>query len=167
MFGSQGKGLMRVGMVDGESVPLPDLARYGGLAYLQRFVPQTATPGFDWRVLVVGGRAIAAMKRVSEHWVHNVAQGATCVACRMEPGLADLAQRAARALDMDYAGVDLMPDPGASCGAQVIEVNGVAAWRGLQRVTAFDIAQALVDDLLTRRLGVLLSPGDAASAGLP
>jgi hypothetical protein len=49
----------------------------------------------------------------------------------------------------------------------VIEVNGVAAWRGLQRVTAFDIAQALVDDLLTRRLGVLLSPGDAASAGLP
>ena len=35
---------------------------------------------------------------------------------------------------------------------QVIEVNGVAAWRGLQRVTRFNIAQAIVDDLLDRRM---------------
>ena len=35
---------------------------------------------------------------------------------------------------------------------QVIEVNGVAAWRGLQRVTRFNIAQAIVDDLLSRRV---------------
>ncbi len=155
MFGSQGKGLMRVGMVDGVSVPLPELKRYGGLAYLQRFVPQAQVPGFDWRVLVVGGRAVAAMKRVSEHWVHNVAQGARCTPCALDLGLANLAERAAAALDMDYAGVDLVPDPAAAAGAQVIEVNGVAAWRGLQKVTAFDIAQALVDDLLQRRLGVL------------
>ena len=59
-----------------------------------------------------------------------------------------LAEAAAAALGMDYAGVDLVPDAAAASGAQVIEVNGVAAWRGLQRVTAFDIAQALVDDLL-------------------
>ncbi|KAI5916858.1 RimK family alpha-L-glutamate ligase [Thauera sp. 2A1] len=155
MFGSQGKGLMRVGMVEGVSVPLPELKRYGGLAYLQRFVPQAQVPGFDWRVLVVGGRAVAAMKRVSEHWVHNVAQGARCTPCALDLGLANLAERAAAALDMDYAGVDLVPDPAAAAGAQVIEVNGVAAWRGLQKVTAFDIAQALVDDLLQRRLGVL------------
>ena len=52
---------------------------------------------------------------------------------------------------MDYAGVDIMP---AAHGAplQVIEVNGVAAWQGLQRVTGFGIARALVDDLLDRRL---------------
>lgn len=153
MFGSQGKGLLRVGMVEGESVPLPDLERYGGLAYLQRYVPQAQSPGFDWRVLVVGGRAVAAMKRVSEHWVRNVAQGAQCVGCALEPGIAGLSERAARALDMDYAGVDLVPDGRAPSGAQVIEVNGVAAWRGLQRVTGFDIAQSLVDDLLSRRLG--------------
>jgi hypothetical protein len=35
-------------------------------------------PGFDWRVLVIGGRAVTAMRRVSAHWVHNVAQGARC-----------------------------------------------------------------------------------------
>lgn len=156
LFGSQGKGLQKVGLVDGVPVPLPDLAPYGGLAYLQRFVPQpegAAAPGFDWRVLVVGGRAVAAMKRVNRHWIRNVAQGARCVAAALTPPLAALAEDAARALDMDYAGVDLVPDADQPAGAQVIEVNGVAAWRGLQSVTGFDIAQAMVDDLLRRRLG--------------
>lgn len=157
LFGSQGKGLQRVGWVDGTPVPLPDLAAYGGLAYLQRFVPQPegpGAPGFDWRVLVVGGRALAAMRRVSAHWVRNVAQGARCQAATLTPALASLAEGAAAALGMDYAGVDLVPDASAPLGAQVLEVNGVAAWRGLQSVTGFDIAQAMVDDLLERRLGL-------------
>lgn len=157
MFGSQGKGLRRLGPVDGDFVALPSLSSVSGLAYLQRFVPQPespASPGFDWRVLVVGGRARAAMKRVSAHWVRNVARGARCTPCALAPGLAALAEAAAAALGMDYAGVDLVPDARQPAGAQVIEVNGVAAWRGLQRVTGFDIAQALVDDLLARRLGV-------------
>lgn len=148
LFGSQGKGLQLVGRVDGAHRPLPPLAgEYGSLAYLQRFVPAVAEPGFDYRVLVVGGRAVTAMRRVSTHWVHNVAQGARCVATRLEPALARLAEGAAAALAMDYAGVDIIPGP----ALQVLEVNGVAAWQGLQRVTPFNIARALVDDLLDRR----------------
>jgi tetrahydromethanopterin:alpha-L-glutamate ligase len=150
LFGSQGKGLLRVGLVDGRFVPLPPLQHgYGAVAYLQRFVPPRSQPGFDWRVLVVGGRACAAMRRVSAHWVHNVAQGAKCVRAELTPALAALAQDAARALELDYAGVDVMP--GAD-GPVVIEVNGVAAWQGLQRVSPLPIARALVDDLLDRRL---------------
>jgi RimK family alpha-L-glutamate ligase len=150
LFGSQGKDLLRVGAVDGEHVAVPALnGAYGDVAYLQRYVAQLATPGFDWRVLVVGGRALAAMRRVSRHWIHNVARGASCMRAELTPTLASLAERAAAALDLDYAGVDLMP---TEAGATVIEVNGVAAWRGLQRVADFDIAQALVDDLLERRM---------------
>ncbi len=160
MFGSQGKGLLRVGMVEGVSVPLPDLAPLGGLAYMQRYIGQARSPGIDLRVLVVGGRAIAAMKRESRHWIRNVAQGARCLPCVLDPDIASLAESAARALDMDYAGIDLLPDPGARCGLQVIEVNGVAAWRGLQRVTPVDIAQSIVDDLLQRRLARAPTPVD-------
>ncbi|HEX4509309.1 MAG TPA: RimK family alpha-L-glutamate ligase [Burkholderiaceae bacterium] len=157
LFGSQGKGIERVGWVEGRHVGLPaagaagDLAGapYGGVAYLQRFVEPLARPGHDWRVLVVGGRAVAAMRRVSEHWVHNVARGARCVPEPLDhgagPTLARLAEAAARALEMDYAGVDLIPTPD---GPQILEVNGVAAWRGLQRVTSIDLARAIVDDLL-------------------
>ena len=154
LFGSQGKGLQRLGWVDGVHVALPQLdTPYGGLAYLQRFIAPLSQPGHDWRVLVVGGRAIAAMRRVSAHWVHNVAQGARCVPQSLgDPtgrALAALAQAAAGALELDYAGVDLLP---TRDGTQVIEVNGVAAWQGLQRVTSVDIARLIVDDLLDRKL---------------
>ena len=145
LFGSQGKGLQRVGCVDGTHVPLPSLKGYGELAYLQRYVE---SPGFDWRVLVVGGRAIAAMRRCSAHWIHNVKQGAKVEPAALTPELAVLAERAAAALQMDYAGIDLLP---TADGPQVLEVNGVAAWQGLQRVTRFSIARALVDDLLDRK----------------
>ncbi|WP_280151536.1 RimK family alpha-L-glutamate ligase [Piscinibacter sp. XHJ-5] len=153
LFGSQGHGLQRLGWVDGAHVPLPELdGSYGQLAYLQRFVPPRQSPGHDWRVLVVGGVALAAMRRVSEHWVHNVAQGARCEPQSLEtdcgPELARLASAAAGALRMDYAGVDLLP---TDDGIQVLEVNGVAAWQGLQRVTRVSIAQAIVDDLLERK----------------
>jgi glutathione synthase/RimK-type ligase-like ATP-grasp enzyme len=74
----------------------------------------------------------------------------------LTPALATLAERAAAALEMDYAGVDMIP---SAEGIQVLEVNGVAAWRGLQRVTGFNIARAIVDDLLDRKLA-------AARAGL-
>ena len=152
VFGSQGKGLQLVGQVAGVHHALPPIdAAYGSLAYLQRFVPALASPGFDWRVLVVGGRAVAAMRRVSAHWIHNVAQGARCEPAELTKPLAQIAEGAARALGLDYAGVDLMPS-GTAQDIQVIEVNGVAAWQGLQRVTGFNIAAAIVADLMDRRL---------------
>jgi tetrahydromethanopterin:alpha-L-glutamate ligase len=155
LFGSQGKGLQLIGAVAGVHHPLPALERgYGSLAYLQRFIPPLTQPGFDWRVLVIGGRAVTAMRRISTHWVHNVAQGARCAAAPLEPALARLAEDAVRALDMDYAGVDILPSA-EGAPLQVIEVNGVAAWQGLQRVTGFSIARALVDDLLDRKLAAL------------
>lgn len=149
LFGSQGKGLQRVGWVDGTHVPLPDLRDYGGLAYLQRYLPAIATPGFDWRVLVIGGRAVTAMRRLGTTWIHNVKQGARVEPASLDDTLADLAERAAAALQMDYAGIDILPTPD---GPQVLEVNGVAAWQGLQKVTRFSIARALVDDALDRKL---------------
>ncbi len=170
LFGSQGKGLLRVGQVDGVHHPVPALDEgLGALAYLQRFVPAQGDPGFDWRVLVVGGRARCAMRRISTHWVHNVAQGARCEAVLLTPPLAHLAERAAQALDMDYAGVDLMPthDAQGRASVTVIEVNGVAAWQGLQRVHRhLNIARAIVDDLIDRKLAACRSaqPGAARRA---
>jgi tetrahydromethanopterin:alpha-L-glutamate ligase len=65
---------------------------------------------------------------------------------------AQTAVRAAETLGLDYAGVDLIPDPYDATRPLVLEVNGVAAWRGLQSVTSVDLAAALVDDLLQRKL---------------
>jgi RimK family alpha-L-glutamate ligase len=164
LFGSQGKGLMQLGANAQGCTPLPELKAYGELAYLQRFIEPVASPGFDWRVLVVGGKAVTAMRRVSEHWIHNVAQGARCEAAALTAQLAHLAERASAALGLDYAGIDLIPCDDTPEGALVIEVNGVAAWRGLQTVTEFDIARCIVDDLFTRKLGLCVTPGRAEVA---
>ncbi|MCC8403157.1 RimK family alpha-L-glutamate ligase [Paraburkholderia sp. MMS20-SJTN17] len=170
LFGSQGHGLKRLGARGGLLAPLPSLARYRQVAYLQRFVAG-CRPGFDWRVLVIGGKAVAAMRRSGgKGWIHNVAQGARCEPAELTLALAQTAVRATAALGLDYAGVDLIPDPGDDALPLVLEVNGVAAWRGLQSVVPLDIADALVDDLLDRKLAAqqrVNQQAQEADAGLP
>ncbi len=148
LFGSQGRGLARIDAVP-DSPPLQD-----GVAYLQHWLPPRGKTFRDWRVLVAGGRALAGMRRESRHWVTNVAQGGRPRPVDLaEAGNADLARwavAAASALGMDYAGVDLMRDAdGRAC---VIEVNGVPAWQGLQRVSDIDLAGCLAADLVERKM---------------
>ena len=90
------------------------------------------------------------MARHGIDWRNNVAQGARCEALQLPDDLLRLAETTVTALDMDYAGVDIIRTPDR--GLQVIEVNSVPAWYGLQSVTSFSIAEALVDDLVTRKL---------------
>lgn len=142
LFGSQGKGLRRLR----KAAEVPAKARCHGVYYLQRFIRPSARVWQDWRVFVVGGRAITSMRRCGRRWITNVAQGAECHPSRLEEELARTAERAVRALDMHYAGVDLMRD--ADGGWIVLEVNSVPAWKGLQGVCGINIAQSLVDDFL-------------------
>lgn len=144
LFGSQGVGLRRIAA--GDALPLLE---DGAVYYLQRYIGPRQGPGQDYRVLVIGGRARAAMTRRGSGWVHNVAQGARCLPPPDDPALAGLALAACAALDMDYAGVDLMHD--ADGRLQVLEVNSIPAWKGLQGQTGLDIADALVADFLRRR----------------
>lgn len=149
LFGSQGVGLQRLRA--GMDVPPPE--QCGGLWYLQRYIESSpdGNGGWrDWRVLVVGAAAVAAMVRYGRSWINNVAQGARCEAAPLTEPLRRLAEQAVAAIGMDYAGVDLMADREGNL--QVLEVNGIPAWRGLQKVTEANIADLLVDDFVTRRL---------------
>jgi tetrahydromethanopterin:alpha-L-glutamate ligase len=146
LFGSLGTGLRLLSAGAG----LPSRAETGGMWYLQRFV-DTDTGGEefrDLRVLVVGGGAVAAMTRRGAGWISNVAQGARCEAVPLDPELAQLAVASAAAVGADYAGVDLVRDA-AGC-LQVLEVNGIPAWRGLQSTTKLDLSDRIVTDFLAR-----------------
>ncbi len=147
LFGSQGKGLMRLAAGDA----LPDPAQLNGVYYLQRFVETAVGEARDFRVFVIGGRAVAAMTRQGADWVHNVALGARCERVELERDLQVLAERAVDAVGADYAGVDLMRDRDGM--PLVIEVNGIPAWRGLQSVSSVDIATVLARDFHARHLG--------------
>ena len=148
LFGSQGEGVVLLQRPE----DLPDPAAYGGVYYLQRFVPPEAGADCrDWRVFIIGGRAQAAMIRCSRHWVTNRARGGTCEPAPLDPGLVGLAEAAARALDIDYAGVDLLRDKQGRY--LVTEVNSVPAWRGLQEACHFPIAERLVERFLSQVTG--------------
>jgi RimK family alpha-L-glutamate ligase len=147
LFGSRGVGLRRVRSAD----ELPPPEECAGVYYLQRFIEPEPDGYRDWRVFVIAGRAVAAMQRRGRDWINNVALGAACEAVPAEGPLAQMAESACREVGADYAGVDIMR--GRDGVTQVVEVNGIPAWRGLQSVCGFDLAQRLVDDFLLRHLG--------------
>lgn len=139
LFGSEGRGMVRVSDADTAYRVLRalELGRY--VYYLQQFVPHGTQ---DIRAFVVGGQVIAAMRREGQSWKTNVAQGGTAVGFSPDARLCEMAVRAAQAVRADYAGVDiLLTEQG---DYTVIEVNGIPGWQGLQGVSQVDIAERLV-----------------------
>ena len=150
LFGSQGRGLRLIRRPD-DLPPARDVA--GGVYYLQRFVGIERGGYHDFRLLVVRGRVIAAMRRHSAYWITNIKRGGRPVAALINDDLNALAVRAAAAVEADFAGVDILYGPDQQ--PTVLEVNSMPAWSGLQKVSSANIAAslvaALVDALAERR----------------
>ena len=142
LFGAQGWGLR---LIERES-DLPSLQDARGVFYLQRFVGPPRPPFEDMRILVSRGEIVAAMRRRSSHWITNVRQGAKPVAVEPSAREAEIALAAARALCVDFAGVDLIN--GREGEPLILEVNSMPGWSGLQRVTPFSIADRIAADAL-------------------
>ncbi|MES2637738.1 MAG: RimK family alpha-L-glutamate ligase [Pseudomonadota bacterium] len=139
LFGSQGQGVRLIS----KPFPLPMDLHVDGVFYLQTMIRST----HDYRVFVVNNKAIAAMRRSGEGWLHNVALGADCESID-DVDILTLAIQAAKALDIAYCGVDIIRD--ADGVLYVLEINSIPAWRGLQGVSKTNIAKTLVDDCLNQ-----------------
>jgi len=145
LFGSQGQGVRK--LLSHEALPVPMQQFVDGVYYLQQLI-ETADVSHDYRVFVIGDKVIAAMKRTGASWVNNVAAGGRCEAVQPNAAMVQLALQAAKAVDIDYCGVDIIQ--AVSGEYYVLEVNSIPAWRGLQAVTDFNIAELLVDDFLNK-----------------
>src|SRR5205807_2664993 len=118
LFGSEGRGMVRVSDPELAWRTFRTLERTQAVLYLQQFVPH---PGWDLRVLVLGGRVLAAMRRhARDDWRTNVAQGGRAEAVTPTDAEARLALQAAAAVGAVFAGVDLLPTEN---GYVVLEVN--------------------------------------------
>jgi ribosomal protein S6--L-glutamate ligase len=139
LFGSQGRGMMRISDPDLAERAFGVLERLGSVIYLQPFLVHD---GWDIRAFVLGGRVVAAMKRKSRtDWRTNVARGATAEATELSPADVELAVRAAAAVGAKAAGVDLLP---AGSKRFVLEVNAVPGWQALAKATGRDIAAEIL-----------------------
>lgn len=142
-YGSLGIGVVRVRAGDAASRRALGraLSRYG-VAYLQRFVRSRRRPFRDLRLFVVGGRVAAAIERVARRgeFRANVHLGARARRFWPKRACKGVAVAAARALGLEYAGVDLVD---TSEGPTVLEINGTPRWDGILSATGRDMAEEI------------------------
>ena len=142
LFGSQGKG---IGQITSQAeLPAPEAV--DSIYYMQDYVPPRDGVFEDWRVLATRHRVVAAMARRGTTWVTNIHQGAKARAHVADAEMTNISMAAMRAVDADYAGIDLIRAPNGEL--VVLEVNSNPAWRGLQTVAGINIAEAIAEDFL-------------------
>jgi ribosomal protein S6--L-glutamate ligase len=148
LAGSLGDGVERVRDDAAGRARVRALVEQDGAVYLQAYVPH---PGRDLRIFVVGGRARAAIERHAPpgEWRTNVARGGRTDPASPGRSVEEVAEAAARALRLDYAGVDLVR---TDEGATVLEVNGNPSWRGILEATGLDMAEVIAEHVLGRAL---------------
>ncbi len=139
LTGTQGIGVMRVRDVK-EAGPIIDtLSELDQMICLQKYVPN---PGEDLRVFVAGGEVVAAMKRKAapHEWRSNIHIGGHGVAYKLSNAESETALKAADAVGVEIAGVDLISAKG---NPFVIEVNASPGFRGLLAATGINAADKI------------------------
>jgi RimK family alpha-L-glutamate ligase len=141
LFGSEGRGMIRVS--DGETAwrAFRTLERLQSIIYLQKFI---AHPGWDLRIFVIGNQVATSMRRHARNddWRTNVAQGGKAEPAAWTAEQETLALKATRAVGAMIAGIDLIQGPQGEW--YVLEVNAVPGWRALAPVTGVDVASATI-----------------------
>ena len=115
--------------------------------FYQRYIAQSA--GKDIRVIVVGGKAVAAMERVAQtgEFRSNVELGGKgrLIDTAFFENYAPTAELAAKWLGLDYCGVDLLE---TEEGPVVCEVNSNAFFEGIEGVTGINVAREYAKHIL-------------------
>lgn len=138
--GSLGFGSMRFSDVDMAFNAYKRLERLGQPIYLQEYLEK---PDRDIRAFVVGEEVSASIYRVARagEWKTNAAQRGKAENIKLSEELEELALRAVEALELIYAGVDILE---TERGPLLLEVNASPSWQGLQKATGVDVARQIV-----------------------
>ena len=108
---------------------------------LQEYVKESA--GTDIRAFVVGSRVVASMQRQSldDDFRSNLHKGGEGTSIKLTAEEKRIAVRAAKAMGLHIAGVDLMR---SARGPLVLEVNASPGF-GIERITKRNVAEKIID----------------------
>jgi ribosomal protein S6--L-glutamate ligase len=108
---------------------------------LQEFVKESA--GTDIRAFVVGGRVVATMKRQSldDDFRSNLHKGGEGTVVKLTEQETKMAIKAAKAMGLNVAGVDLMR---SARGPLILEVNSSPGF-GIEKVTGRNVAGPIIE----------------------
>ncbi|MDI6639529.1 MAG: RimK family alpha-L-glutamate ligase [Methanocellales archaeon] len=146
LFGSLGVGILRVDDKDLAYRVFRALEFGRNVCYVQEYIPHNKQ---DIRAFVLGDEVIASMKRLGSTWKTNFSRGARVQAHKLSDELEEMSLRAAEALGCKYAGVDILESESGE--HYVVEVNTIPGWKGLQSTTKTNIAEKIIDYVLSTR----------------
>ncbi len=143
-YGSLGQGVFKA---DDLAQLQTIAARVKGVPHLfQQFAANSC--GRDLRVVVIGGKYVAAMERHSRgDFRSNLELGGTGTAVTPPDEVIDMCERAAGRLQLDYCGVDVLF---GTHGYLLCEVNSNAFFRGAEAATGINIAEAYCRYMLSQ-----------------
>jgi len=109
---------------------------------VQEFIQEAK--GADIRCIVVGGKVIAAMKRQAEEgeFRSNLHRGGSAEKVKISPEERAVACRAAKAMGLNVAGVDLLR---SNHGPVVMEVNSSPGLEGIEQCSGKDVAGMIIE----------------------
>lgn len=112
---------------------------------VQEFIKESS--GTDIRAFVVDGEVVAAMKRIAPEgeFRSNIHRGATAEKIELNDEQERTAIKAARVLDLQVAGVDMLY---SDRGSLVIEVNASPGLEGIEKYTKVDVAGKIINSLV-------------------
>jgi RimK family alpha-L-glutamate ligase len=143
LFGSRGIGATRVNDPEIALTVFKAITFQHGVIYLQEFVEHGTT---DIRAFVIDGRVIASMRRVATGWKTNYSQGARPAPTTLSKEFEELAVKASNAVGCKISGVDILEGPD---GPKICDVNSQPGWKGLQVVTKVNVAEEIVQFMLS------------------
>ncbi len=108
---------------------------------LQEFIKESA--GTDIRAFVVGGRVVASMQRESldDDFRSNLHKGGEGTKVKLTEQERKMAIRAAKAMGLNVAGVDMMR---SERGPLILEVNASPGF-GVEKITERDVATPIIE----------------------
>ena len=141
-YGTHGRGIMLLDTPTSLTSAVDALCDLHHDYVIQPFI--TEADGVDIRILVVGGEAIAAMKRSAPpgEFRANIHKGASGETVTLPEGYDRLAIEATAALELEIAGVDLLE---TNNGPVILEVNPSPGFEELESVTGINIAAAIIE----------------------
>ena len=109
---------------------------------VQEFIKEAG--GADIRCLVIGEKVVAAMMRRAKEgeFRSNLHRGGTAELIRITPEERSTAVRAAAAMGLNVAGVDILR---SNHGPVIMEVNSSPGLEGIEKSTGKDIASMIID----------------------
>lgn len=142
-LGSKGNGIVIVEKPE----DLKQIAKFRKMVF-QNFIKNDG----DWRVIVVGGRALGVMRRIAKpgSFLNNISQGARAVVetrPKLRKEIIELALNVASMFGLACCGVDIIQDKKTK-QLHFMEVNTAPQWNGefgFASITGVDVAAEIID----------------------